>query len=239
MFKTAGVSSFRTEHLDALQLLSLTEGVKNESLQNLAIYSQFQRFRAGVFVFDCGQTPDGVYLVMEGMVSLLAPDLEGKMHVAEVFGPGNLLGDLGLIWGSAYGVCAKTIRPSLLMKIPSAAMLKAIQNDGEFGMRIMGEHSRRIRSLLQRVGYYATDSSIARVASYLLNLPIKEVDGNECVKLPIPKHLAASLLNLSSEAFSRSLRSLKDKDLISVSKEDIVFISRQKLEDLLSNASTL
>lgn len=225
-------------HLAALQNLPLLEGVRLESIQMLAVASRFQRFKKRVVVFDCGQAPDGAYLVLEGLVALATPDLDGRLHTVELFGPGHVFGDSGLIWGSCYGVCATVIQAGLLMKIPSGTLLMAIQQDKELGMRFMGEHSRRIRGLLQRIGHYATDSSISRVACFLLSLPTDKQPFDNTITFPAAKLLIASMLNMSCEAFSRALRKLMDEGLIIVSGNKVTLLSRERLEGLLAQAAS-
>ncbi|MBK9220411.1 MAG: Crp/Fnr family transcriptional regulator [Uliginosibacterium sp.] len=215
--------------IEALASVALMQGVKQESLQMLAAASHQQRIAANVNVFECGESPAGSYLVLDGMVALLAPDLSGRMHIVELFGPGRLFGDSGLIWGDAYGVSAKTIKPCRLMRIPPVTLREVMQIDTTFRDRVLQENALRIRSLLQRVGYFATDSSLARVAAYLSNLQPSFFCGKEYVEIPAPKRMIASLLNMSSESFSRALKSLKEDRLIIVSNAKVFILCRAGL----------
>jgi CRP-like cAMP-binding protein len=215
--------------IDALASLSLTRGVKPESLETLAAAGHPQRISANVTVFECGESPAGSYLVLDGMVALLAPDLSGRMHIVELFGPGRLFGDSGLIWGDAYGVSARTLKPCRLMRIPPATLTEVMQLDATFRERVLQENALRIRSLLQRVGYFATDSSLARVAAYLSDLPPSYFCGKEYVEIPAPKRMIASLLNMSSESFSRALKSLKEDQVIMVSSAKVFILCRAGL----------
>lgn len=226
---TARADSFNQTRLAVLNSLPLIEGISPECIQLLAVRSRFLRCKAGETVFDCGQPPDGVYLVLDGLVALATPDLEGRLHTVELFEPGHAFGDAGMIWGSNYGVNATVIRSGLLMKIPTDVLLVAIQQDRLFGLRFLGEHSRRIRGLLRRIGHFATDSSVARVASFLLDLPSEPCEGLECVTLPAAKHLIASILNMSCEALSRALRKLMNEELIHVKGRQIQIHARGAL----------
>lgn len=234
----ARTDSFNQTRLIALQNLSLIEGISPECIQLLAVRSRFLRCKTGEVIFDCGHSPDGVYLVLDGMVALATPDLEGRLHTVELFSPGHAFGDSGMIWGSHYGVSATVIRPSLLMKIPTDILLTAIQQDRLFALHFLGEHSRRIKGLLRRIGHFATDSSVARVASFLLDLPSEFHGTEERVTLPAAKQLIASILNMSCEAFSRALRKLMDEELIQVSKRQIRICARNALEGYAAPSET-
>lgn len=214
---------------DALASVALTQGIKLDSLQTLTAESPQQKVSKNVNVFECGESPAGSYLVLDGMVALLAPDLSGRLHVVELFGPGRLFGDSGLIWGHSYGVSARTLKPSRLMRIPPATLREVMQIDATFRDRVLQENALRIRSLLQRVGYFATDSSVARVAAYLCDLPPAFFDDKEYVEIPAPKRMIASLLNMSSESFSRALKSLKEDQVIMVSSAKVFILCRAGL----------
>lgn len=92
-------------------------------------------------------------------------------------------------------------------------------------------------TVLQRIGCYATDSALLRVAGDLLSLAPPGGDADR-VELPAAKRLIASMLNMSCEAFSRALRRLRENGLIAVAGSSIAILDRARLETVLHDART-
>ena len=103
-------------------------------------------------------------------------------------------------------------------------MLREIQFNPDFSLRMLAGLSRRLHGLVKDVEGYALHSGVQRVIGYLLGDRLNESElASEAitVTLPVSKAAIASRLSLTPEYFSRVLNELETAGLIQVDKRDI------------------
>ena len=113
-------------------------------------------------------------------------------------------------------------------------MLREIENDHRFALRMLAGISKRMHGLIHDVESYSLRSGTQRVIGYLLHEDTPELNAaasadaaeasqpvERTVTLPVSKATLASRLSLTPEYFSRVLNELETAGLIHVDKRDI------------------
>lgn len=91
--------------------------------------------------------------------------------------------------------------------------------------------SDRLDSAERFIAELTTTPAAARLARYLISLPVKREQGIGKVELPISKKDIASLLGTSPETLSRQLSNLIEAGLITVDGNHITIHDEQALFD--------
>jgi CRP-like cAMP-binding protein len=91
----------------------------------------------------------------------------------------------------------------------------------------MGDMSQRLHGLIKEIDDLSLQNGTRRVASYLINLAGQ---GSDNFELDIPKGVMASRLSLKPETFSRIIRNLHDKKILTVTRKNIVIHNREELQ---------
>ena len=215
-----------------LGTLPLFYDMREDELNRLAEGCSLVRLERSKPVFRVGEPCEEFYVVVLGQVKLFVISPTGVEKVIELCGPGRSFAEAVMFLDAPYSVSSQTLSDTLLLRIDKTAVLREIQNDWRFSMRMMAGLSRRLHGLIKDVEAYSLHSGVQRVIGYLLSDLIAENDvaaKSVTVSLPVSKASIASRLSLTPEYFSRVLHELESAGLIGVNKRDIHIADTEKL----------
>ena len=95
-----------------------------------------------------------------------------------------------------------------------------VQQHPTIGLRMLQEVSQRLQGTEERLAAAVSRDVSARLAGYVLSLPVEHLDGFMEVRLPLAKRDIASLLDTTPESLSRQLRRLQDAHIIEQTEKD-------------------
>ena len=219
-----------------LGTLPLFSDMREDELKRLAEGCSLVRLERAKPVFRMGEPCEEFYVVVLGQVKLFVISSTGVEKVIELCGPGRSFAEAVMFLDAPYIVSSQTLSDTLLLRIDKTAVLREIQNDWRFSMRMMAGLSRRLHGLIKDVEAYSLHSGVQRVIGYLLSDLIGDNESESeiapksvTVSLPVSKASIASRLSLTPEYFSRVLHELESAGLISVDKRDIHIADTEKL----------
>ena len=208
-----------------LATLPLFTSMREEELTRLANGCELRRMERGKLIFRTGDPCNEFHVSVLGQVKLFAISPAGTEKVIELCGPGHTFAEAVMFLGMPYVVSAQTLSDTLLLTVDKAVVLREIQFNPDFSLRMLAGLSRRLHGLIKDVEGYALHSGVQRVIGYLLgddNLDETENASQAItVSLPVSKAAIASRLSLTPEYFSRVLHELEDAGLIRMDKRDI------------------
>lgn len=208
-----------------LSRLPLFSDMQPEELGQLAEACTIAQIGRGEMLFSVGQNCNEFHVVLAGQVKLFALSAAGQEKVIELVSPGQSFGEALMFTNRPYIVSSQALVDSLILTVKKHAVLREIERDGRFALRMLAGISRRLHGLVHDVESYTLQSGMQRVIGYLLR--DSEIEGEDVpegprvVTLPVSKATIASRLSLTPEYFSRVLHELADQDLIEVDKRDI------------------
>ena len=215
-----------------LSVLPLFADLSAPELQRLAEGCRLHRFARGENVFAVGQPCEEFHVTVTGQVKLFAISPQGQEKVIELCGPGTSFAEALMFTGRPYIVNAQALSDSLVLSVGKAAVVKEIEADARFAMRMLAGISRRLHGLVHDVQAYALHSGMQRVIGYLL----RDQEVEDCatgevitVSLPVSKGTIASRLSLTPEYFSRVLHEVEAAGLIEIDKRDIRILDVKRL----------
>ena len=132
----------------AMWALPLMRHAQPVSLEVLGRAAQLVRLSKGHTIFRRGDLPNGLYYVVSGSVKLLAQAAGGRDKVIDIFGDGQLFGEIGLFMDGPYRSWAQTIGRCVLLYLPKTAVIEAIGNDLGLALHFLHEVSSRAQILI-------------------------------------------------------------------------------------------
>lgn len=219
----------RLDVAGALGNLPLFRQLAEEQLAAMVRVTQVVRASRGELLFNKGDQPTGLHVVMFGQVKLALSTSQGSEKVLELMGPGQSFGEAVLFAERPYPVNAECLADTLLLHVPKKALFDAIEADTGFARRMLGGLSFRLHELVGDVEAYSMRSAGQRLVGYLLSLAGEPSEQPATVTLPTSKHLVASRLNLTPETFSRILHQLTDAGLVSVDGRTVTILEPERL----------
>lgn len=213
-----------------LAVLPLFSDLDRPELERLAAGCQLRRLGRGDMVFRVGELCESFHVTVTGQVKLFAVSPAGQEKVIELIGPGNSFAEALMFMDKPYFINAQALTDSLLLSVGKAAVLKEIEADPRFALRMLAGMSRRLHGLVRDVQAYALDSGVQRIIGYLLrDQDDGAPDAPLHVTLPVSKATVASRLSITPEYFSRVLHELEDAGLVAVDKREITILDAARL----------
>jgi CRP-like cAMP-binding protein len=171
-------------------------------------------------------------VVVTGQVKLFVLSPGGQEKVVELIGPGQSFGEAIMFTDRPYILGAQSLVDTLLLTVSKDAVIREIERDHRFALRMLAGLSRRMHGLVHDVEAYALHSGLQRVIGFLLrDQAVEDCDPAQMltVSLPVSKATIASRLSLTPEYFSRVLHELEAHGLIEIDKRDIRIPDPKKL----------
>ena len=182
----------------------------------------------GSHLFEQGDDAKRFFMVTSGQIKLFRLSQDGNEKVIEIFTAGQTFGEaLMFLEHPCYPVCASALIDSEVISLNSADFVSMLRESIDSCFLLMGDMSKRLHGLIKEIDDLSLQSGTRRVASYLINLAGKENDNFE---LEIPKGVMASRLSLKPETFSRIIRNLHDRNILTVTRKNIVIHNREELQ---------
>ena len=203
--------------------LPLFEEIAPADLQRLAQGCRLRNFSRGENIFSVGMPCEEFHVTITGQVKLFALSPSGQEKVIELAGPGISFAEALMFTGKPYIINAQALSESIVLSVGKAAVVREIEDDPRFAMRMLAGISRRLHGLVHDVQAYSLHNGMQRVIGYLLH-PLEENPATSSalkVSLPVSKATIASRLSITPEYFSRVLHELESAGLISVDKREI------------------
>ena len=213
-----------------LSNVHLFRGIGQRQIADLAARARGLNFRRGATVCAQGQCLTGLHAIVYGQVKLAFRGGEDEERVMRIAGPVETFGLAASVLGRPTPYEAVALDDSLLVMVPSAAILLMVENDPRFARAVINSLAERTMTLLAEVESGALQRGVQRLASYLDSLAGSDERNGTCtVRLPTTKTVVASRLGVKKETLSRLLRELVQKGLIAVEQREITILDRLRL----------
>ncbi|OHB25115.1 MAG: hypothetical protein A2X84_11455 [Desulfuromonadaceae bacterium GWC2_58_13] len=213
----------------AIKKCPLFAGVTDADLDQLCRIGKMRETARGELLFSDGEVAEGFYIVATGKVKVYKLSPEGKERILHIVHPGGTFAEAAIFGSGMYPAYAQPLETSHLVFFPKREFLSLLREHSQISINMIAGLSRFLRQFATQIEELTFKDVPARLARYLLELAGDEA---ELVELPISKSQLASKLGTVSETLSRTLRKLADDAIIEVRGKVIVFLDRDRLEDL-------
>lgn len=218
-------------HIPALLArLPLFRGLGEAHLAQLAGATQERCYTKDEVIFNVGDLPGGLFVVIAGLVKETCMSSEGREKILELFDAPQSFGEAALFLDAPYAYYAAALGPTRLLHIDKAALFEVAFSQPKIAHRLLQVLSRRELALVRDVEAYAARRHVQRVACYLLGRCDADEAANRAdIALPATKQTIAARLGMTPETLSRNLHDLADAGLIAVNGERIRLLDIDRL----------
>lgn len=179
-------------------------------------------------ILHAGDTPTTLYLILEGSVSILLEDKDGREIVLAYLGPGDFFGEMCLFpeQKSRTAIVRTRSQPTLVAEATYAAFRTFASQHHEIMYEIAGQLAARLRDTSQRLGDLAFLDVAGRLAHILLDLS-KKPDATDHPRgkvVRISRQELARNAGCSREMAGRVLKKLEEDGLVVSQGRNIVVL---------------
>jgi CRP-like cAMP-binding protein len=171
-------------------------------------------------LFQKGDIPRGMHLVIAGQIKLFLPAANGAEMIVDMAGAGDSFGEEAVLPNKPCPLAAEANRDSLLMVIDKQVLVDTMRHNCDFSCALMTRMSERMCALIESMETCVQLNSAQRVVQYLTQHVPVEADSYD-LELSANKQTIASQLNLAPETFSRVLNRLSKDGYIHVKGRNI------------------
>ncbi len=179
------------------------------ALRSLGVVRSFSR---GSALFHQRQEPDRVLVVLSGTVRLSVVSDDGHEVILALRGPGDLLGELGVLDGQPRSATAISATAVEAVALSAASFRAFLEARPKVALMILRMLSTRLRDAdTKRVEFGAQDS-MSRVAARIVELSERfgeEHDGVVVIDLPISQEELAAWTGCSRDSVVKALQSMR------------------------------
>lgn len=219
----------RPRDLEIIRTLPCFEGFDEEQLSVATAGALLQRFPRETILFEQGERPDFLHVLVEGSVMLYGGTTDGRETVIEIVTPVDTFILAAALTDTPYLMSAKVLEPSNILMLPARNLREQIAKQPKLALAMMASLASQFRRMVRQIKDLKLRTSTQRLAAFLLHLAEPPVDGAR-VELPVNKQVLASRLGMTPENLSRAFAGLADLD-IQIKGRTVVIGSIERLRN--------
>lgn len=187
----------------------LFDSLREDNLQNILSHSLLQDHDASKLLVQQGDTPEGVYLVIEGTVKTFRLNEEGEEATIRMLEPGETCMEAVLFMGGPSPISVQTLTKCKLLMIPEQIVRNQVLVDAQFAVNILRIVTHHYKNAMHQIDAMNIKSPLQRVGYYFLSKHLEAGHDDLEFTLPFKKQIIANYLGMTPETFSRTLKQMK------------------------------
>ncbi len=205
--------------------MAIKKPLKSPAIERFVTHCNRRRYPPKSVLIYAGDAPDVLYYIVDGSVTVLIEDEDGREIVLSYLNAGDFFGEMGLFdeqkkrsaWVRARGQCE-------VAEIGYPRFRQLAKEDPDILFELATQMALRLRRTSGMVGRLAFMDVAGRVARTLLDL-CKEPDAMthpDGMQIRITRQELGRIVGCSREMVGRVLKSLEDQNLITARGKTIV-----------------
>lgn len=198
---------------------------KDETMEWFVSHCHRRRYPAKSTIIYQGDKSESLYFILEGSVTVVIEDNDGRELVLAYLNAGDFFGEMGLFDGQdVRSAWVKAKVESEIAEISYNKFQQLVKENPDILMRLSGQMALRLRNTSRKVGDLAFMDVTGRVARALLDLS-KEPDAMthpDGMQIKITRQELGRIVGCSREMVGRVLKVLEEQEHISVKGKTMV-----------------
>lgn len=208
--------------------LPLFKDLCDSSLELLSAQSIVASYDAREVLFEAGDDPDYLHVLVEGAVQLTTGKLDGRESVVELLQPVDAFIMAAVLTSQPLLMTAKTVEPSRLVLIPGPVLRDLVASEPRLALTMLGSLANQYRRMVRQIKDLRLRTTSQRFGMYLLNLLDREAGEADRVVLPFDKKLLAARLHMTPESLSRAIVAVRQHG-VDIEMDEVLFVDAEAL----------
>ena len=215
---------------EALRAVPLFRAVPEAELRALAPSIRERRFPKGTLILSQGDAGEALFLIRAGQVKVTIASEDGREVIFSVLGPGSFFGEMALLDDEPRSAHVIAMEETTLLQLRREDFRARLRSSPDLGVLLLKELSRRLRRADDSIAGLMLLDVNGRVARLLLQLA-REEGGESGTRITrrITHASIGQMAGASREKVSRTMRNLVLRNLIAVTRREIVLLDSAAL----------
>lgn len=218
-----------------LRKVPLFAGLSDQELEALAGSLGKRTFAKGMIIFHKGSPGQRLYIIESGKVRIFLLSESGQEITINVYGPGEVFGELALLDGLPRSAGAMAMERTVAHTLHRQDFLQQLEASPRMAKSIMEVLSARLRYTTAYSESLSFLDVYGRVAAKLLELADRYgVSGQQegiAIDLRLTQAELATWVGASRERVNKVLGTFRDQGLIEIDGQRIAILDRRGLEE--------
>jgi len=207
------------ERAELIRQCYLFEEAQPESIAQLAASSTLETRARRTDVFDAGDAPDGMRVVVSGLIRIWINDAQGRELTLTLIEPGEAFGEIALLDGAARTANASVLETAQMLLLRKAAFDAVLETDPGLARHLIVLLCDRLRRNTSDLRGFAFQDVGARLAAKLYDLAMghAELSGDEArFGARFSQTELAHMLGVTREAVNKRLAAMVCDGILSM-----------------------
>jgi CRP-like cAMP-binding protein len=185
------------------------------------------------YVFFEGDPAEWLVLVAEGQVKMIKHSESGRETILDTFGPGQIVGEVGVLIGDVYPATAQTLEPAVTLRLERRIYVELVRSHPELAWALIQELGHRLQRAHEAIRSMAVEKVERRVARVLLRMSAASGErlagGAVRITVPLSRQDIADMAGTVIETAIRTLSKFQKQGLIETTEGHIVLLRPHQL----------
>ncbi len=210
---------------------ALFEGLSDEELNYLAGYASFESFRKGDTIVSQGDEINFISFLKQGLLKVFMKNDDGKEQIISIAKPNDCVGLLTVFSNRKYQYSIAALEDSTIYYVELSRVKYVLQNNGSFGIRLMGRISLAADTIINNVYNINKKNVRGRIAFILLDFA-DDIYKNDQFDLPVSRKEIGELIGMTTENVIRILSEFRHDGIIAISGKTITILNKNMLQSI-------
>ena len=212
------------QSLGQIPIFSFLEEHELKALTKLVRISKIGK---GGIVFNHGEHPASLHLLIEGQLKSVRYNEEGKEAVLHIINKGEPFAVIPAYLDIPYTGTAIAVKSSQVGKITRQDFLVVLKQHPEIALKMMGTMAQRTENLLTRIEDQTMHTPLERIVRYLLRE--SQTVLSPSFNLSMTKNNLAKTLGTTPETLSRCFAELSRNQVVHIKGKKVTILDEVKL----------
>ncbi|WP_425059673.1 CRP-like cAMP-activated global transcriptional regulator [Sporomusa carbonis] len=192
-----------------------------------------RRYKKNMIIFMEGEPGEGFHYVKSGKVKIVKMAQDGREHIINILGPGEVFAEVLLFNRGPYPATAVVLEDSVIGIIKNADLEKVVAGNARIALHIIRVMNKKLLHAQMKIKTLALSDTFARTAQILIRLSQqygRPIPGGVQIDVDMTRQDLANLVGTTRETVSRVLSSMKKDKVIDFADQQIIILNPQKLK---------
>jgi CRP-like cAMP-binding protein len=151
-----------------------------------------RRYEKDEYIFFEGDPAEWLILVAQGRVKMLKHSEGGRETILATFGPGEIVGEVGVLVGDTYPATAQALEPAVTLRLRRDEYVDLVRSHPDLAWALISELGRRLQRAHETIRSMAVEKVERRVARVLLRMAntagerLEDANAPGAVRITVP-----------------------------------------------------
>lgn len=217
--------------------LNSLKNLNSQEMRQLVACKEAYTIKKGEYIFEEGETINGIYCVQDGVCKLSKLSANGKDQIVKLVKKGELLGQRSMISEEAANLTAVALEDMEVCFIPKKEVMSFFNTNNQFSMEMMKSICVDLKESDDHMVSMAQKTVKERLAETLLYLEDEfgRDETDNTLRIQLSREELAGLIGTATESCIRLLSEFNKNGLVELVGKKIVLKDKSKLKRLASD----